>query len=476
MDIKKLLNNFGVAALAQGATMVINVLVTLFVPKMLGVEQYGYWQLFIFYIGYVGLSMFGLNDGVYLINGGKTADEIDRKAVASQFVVALAMNFICGLVLIVGALVFIEEADREFVIIMTGVYLVLNNAATFLGYVFQAMNETKLYSASCIIDKALFLVPLVILIALGVDSFEPFVVCYTLSRLVSLLYCLDKAKNIIQSELLPISDALKVSWESMRVGIKLTIANIASLFIIGVARFVADGAWGIEAFGQLSFALTLENFFITFVTQLSMVLFPALRQADSDELISVYSKTQKALSVILPGVYVLYYPIRILVLWWLPAYADAVDYLVYLLPVCVFECKMDLLGTTYFKVLRMEGKLLAVNIVSVAISIVGSLFAAYEFNSLTLLMFVIVLSISLRSLFSEVSVERRLGLDHSRLSLFTVLLTVVFVASFKSLPPIMAFVVQTVVYTCFLFVNRSVIMNGTALFGRLRSSKGGEPK
>jgi O-antigen/teichoic acid export membrane protein len=454
MNVRRLIGNFGVAALAQGASMVISTLVTLFVPKMLGVEQFGYWQLFIFYIGYVGFFMFGLNDGVYLINGGKTFETVDRKSLASQFLVALVMNFVCGAVIVATSCALGQERERELVIFMTGVYLVISNTAAFLGYVFQALDETKLYSISCILDKGLFLGPLIALIALRVKHFEPYVACYTLSRLASLCFCLYKAKGLMSPTLLAPHEALRVAWESMKVGIKLTIANIASLFIIGVARFVADGAWGIEAFGQLSFALTLENFFITFVTQLSMVLFPALRQADTSEQVSAYTKMQEILALVLPAVYVLYYPIQLLVMWWLPSYGDAVSYLVYLLPVCVFECKMNLLGTTYLKVLRMERELLIINLTAVAISIVGSLFSAYVCDSLVLLMGAVVLSITLRSIVSECVVERRMGLQHSKLSSYAVVSSVIFISSFNLFIPEAAFVTQVLVYTSFLYVNR----------------------
>lgn len=46
-----------VAFFAQGVSMCLSILQKLLVPKMLGVEQYGYWQLYIFYISYVGFSI-----------------------------------------------------------------------------------------------------------------------------------------------------------------------------------------------------------------------------------------------------------------------------------------------------------------------------------------------------------------------------------------------------------------------------------
>ena len=79
MNLKnKFWNNIIFAFLAQGISLFLSVLMSLIVPKFLTVRDFGYWQLFIFYFGYVGFFHFGLNDGVYLKYGGKSYDEMDK--------------------------------------------------------------------------------------------------------------------------------------------------------------------------------------------------------------------------------------------------------------------------------------------------------------------------------------------------------------------------------------------------------------
>ena len=63
---------------------------SLVVPKILGVEEFAYWQLFLLYISYVALFHLGLNDGVYLVNGGKTYDEMDRGSSRASFLQVLS--------------------------------------------------------------------------------------------------------------------------------------------------------------------------------------------------------------------------------------------------------------------------------------------------------------------------------------------------------------------------------------------------
>lgn len=51
MNYKKLVTNALVAFSAQGISLVVSFVMSLLVPKVLGVASYGYWQLFIFYAG-----------------------------------------------------------------------------------------------------------------------------------------------------------------------------------------------------------------------------------------------------------------------------------------------------------------------------------------------------------------------------------------------------------------------------------------
>ena len=71
LNFKLLLKNTIVAFSAQGISLFVSAIMSLVVPKILGLASYGYWQLFVFYASYSGFFHFGLNDGIYLIEGGE---------------------------------------------------------------------------------------------------------------------------------------------------------------------------------------------------------------------------------------------------------------------------------------------------------------------------------------------------------------------------------------------------------------------
>ena len=76
--LSTLKSNMLYAYVSQAVSTLIGMSFTLLIPKILGVEGYGYWQLIVFYATYLGIFYIGINDGLYLRNGGKELDEINK--------------------------------------------------------------------------------------------------------------------------------------------------------------------------------------------------------------------------------------------------------------------------------------------------------------------------------------------------------------------------------------------------------------
>lgn len=454
MNFRSLASNALTAFAAQGVSMVASLVMSLLVPKVLGVETYGYWQLFVFYAGYAGFFHLGLNDGVYLIEGGKTRDEVDKKSINSQFIVSFAFQLIIGFCIAVVSVLWTPEPQRAFVMLAFAAYMVVFNTSAYLGYVFQAMNETKLFSFMTMLDRGAFLVPLLVFVILRVDAFEPYVYAYLCARVCALVYCCWHARDILSSGMLSPALAVREAVGSIKVGCGLMLANVASMLILGVARALVDYEWGIEMFGKVSFALSIVNFFLAFVSQASMVLFPALRQGTNVERRSFYRGIRDMMEVAFPGIYLLYFPVAWLLTLWLPQYSEGMRYFAILLPMCAFDTKMSVCCTTYLKVLREERTLLRVNLVAVAGSTVLSLVGVYALGSLDAVLLGVVACIVGRSLWSERHLDRRMSVVSTWVPLQELMLTVAFTSLTLLAPTVVAIGVYTALYVVYLFANR----------------------
>lgn len=433
INSKKLASDIVIAIVSQGLATALNVVVMLVLPKLMGVEEFGYYQLFIFYISYVGFFHLGINDGVYLLKGGQLRDQIDKTEVNSQFwfscIYQLAFSAILFAVAILGPF----EEKREFVIASTAIILTVNNAGFFLGYLFQAMNETRLFSYSTALESAVFFIAVITLISLRVIDFQWYVLFYCIAKSIRFLYCMFHAKDFLKAGTLSLSRTIKVSLNSISAGIKLMTANLVGAAILGVIRFLIDLDWGIEVFSIVSFSLSIASFFLLFLSQVSMVLFPALRRLKHDELSSSFVVIRDSLSLLLPLLYIGYAPIAILLNLWMPNYSESIRLFILLFPLCIFDGKMDIVGTTYFKVVRGEGTLLKINLATLGASFVLALIGTYVFHSVEVMLVGVVLLLAARNILSEHIIAKELACALSKVDIGLFMLSAVFVFLFETL-------------------------------------------
>ncbi|WP_071131747.1 lipopolysaccharide biosynthesis protein [Enterococcus timonensis] len=398
---KSLFTNLIFAFGAQGISLLLSVILSLVAPKLLGVEDFGYWQLFIFYSSYIAFFHFGLNDGVYLLTGGKTWKTIDKSEIKSEFLFGCSFELLIAIFIFFVSQFLNLSPERQFIVNQTLINFLLFSAANFIGYVFQAVNQTKIFSMSMIINRIVFLVFFPIMLVFDRVHFEIFIYVYNFAQLIMLIYCLFKAKDIFASPLLSLKATFVKSIRTISVGSKLMLSNIASMLILGFSRFLVDREWGIEVFSKFSFALTLVNFFLLFINQVSMVLFPALSSIGDQQKKKYYYLISDGLNILLPAMLIFYFPIKSILGVWLPAYETGLIYFGILLPLCTSNGKMQLLNTTFFKVFRKEKELLILNVLSVVLSIVFTLLFVYVFDSMDLLLYSLVLVTWLRNYSSE---------------------------------------------------------------------------
>ena len=408
MNKKAIFNNLIVALIAQGISLILSFLISFILPKILSVEQFSYWQLFMFYISYVGFFHFGINDGVYLRYGGLKIKELNKEYVSGQFkillIIQLILLFIFSIYILHCQLIF----DRKCVLFFTGLYMIIFNLSNYLGYIFQCVNKTKWYSYSMIIDKVFFIICIVGLVATRFDNYIIYLALYLLGKILCLVYCIIKARKIIFVKIKKYDDVFFELKKTINVGIKLTISAISSMLILGIGRLFIDENWGIEIFGKISFALSLTTFALSFISQVSMVFFPALRTTDKKSQIRVYELLRMFCFFVMPLIYIVMIPMKMILTYWIPSYNDSLQYLSILLPICIFDAKMNMVFNTFFKVLRLEKILLFVNILTLTLSSILCFISTYVLKSYVMVMISMVIAVAFRSCLSEIILGKKL--------------------------------------------------------------------
>jgi len=445
--------NIFFALLAQSTSLFVSVLSTLLIPRLLGIESFSLWQLYIFYTTYVGFFHFGINDGLYLRLGGIEYSDIDFFLAGSQFKILSFLQILVSIIIVVFSFIFVTEYYRIFVIIMTSVFMIISNLWLFLSFILQAVNKTKLFSISVMIDRILFGIGIVSLILFGVENFQWLVFSSLLGRFAALMFNVYHCKEIVFAKFYDIEKSISEVIINLKVGSVLMLANIANMIILGIGKMIIDLHWGLISFGLVSFAIAIINFFLMFIGQISMVLFPALRKLNSDELKKKYIKIRIALGIALPLIFLFYFPMKILLNLWLPELSMSYFYLGILLPICFFDAKMKLLFTTYFKVLRKEKILFLINTSVAIFSLILSLVSAFIFNNLYLLIFCMVISVGIKCIIAEIYISKLMQNKNTKIFFQEMILISIFILATTMLPPIYAILLYSISYVVFLAIN-----------------------
>ena len=364
----KLKKNIAISIGAQLVSVIVSVLLNLIVPKFLPEIQYAYWQTYLLYAGYVGILHFGLLDGLMLRYSQYDYDELDKTTIRSQFKVLLFLLCFSSLItLIVGFS--LNDSVTSSVFCFIAIAIFSKNLYTYTSYSFQMTNRINEYALFVILQRVLYLIGIVSLLIFGVQWFVWFCVVDVLADFISCCFGSIYNRGLYLGKSLPVSSTLSELKENILAGIILLGANWSSMLIVGASKMFIQWHWTPIQFAKVSFAFSVSNLFLTFVTAISVVLFPALKRTSPEELPFFYSEIRNKIDPILFSIIALYFPGNWILKIWLPNYSDSLPYLGLLLPTIVFSSKVSLLTNNYLKALRKEKVLLYINLFSVLFAV-----------------------------------------------------------------------------------------------------------
>lgn len=375
---------------------------------MIGVEEYGYWQLYLFYASYVGFLHFGWNDGIYLRFGGNNYDSLNKKLFFSQFYTLLFSQLVFAIVIIALTTLLTSNNERNFIYLMVAICLVVTNSRWMLIYTLQATNRIKEYAKITVTGRVIYILIISISLITGFREYRLMILADIIGKSISLIYAALICKDIIFRNIGDFYISLKEIIANISVGSKLMFATIASMLIIGIVRFGIERAWDVSTFGKISLTLSASNMIMLFINAVGIVVFPILKRTDIRSLPQIYSLLRDALMLLILGILLLYYPLKEALTIWLPKYEDSLKYMALLFPIVIFEGKMALLINTYMKALRKESQLLKINIISLSLSLFTTITFTYIYKNLNLLVVSIVFLLAVRCILGEIVLRRTL--------------------------------------------------------------------
>lgn len=424
---KSVAKNITLSVLVQAVSLVVGFVMNLIVPKYIDEYQYSYWQTFLLYAQYVGILHFGLIDGIVLRYSQYDYEELDKKAVRSQYVAVMFIDALISIALFASAFLFFSGVNR-IIVILVSIVVIPSITHNYVSFTFQTTNRISKYAQYIMLDRCLYCGLVIACLLLGYKNAYWYCVAYISAHFISIfIFGFRYSSKLFFGKLLPLKELKTDLAKTIAAGVWLMIASYSANLVVGFGKMIVQWRWDELTFGKVSLAYSLTTFVLHFVTAISVVLFPSIKRLDPEKLPNLYKSIRNGISPFLLLALICYFPGSYILKLWLPKYAASIVYLGILLPIIVYTSKVSLLTNNYLKAYRKEKTLLVINLASVAFSFVLFLFIAYVIKNLYALLFAIVGVIMLRSIVSEIVVAKIINVKMSFDIILEVIITNFFI-------------------------------------------------
>lgn len=425
--------------------------IVLILPKLFSVEDYGYWQVYLLYTGYVGLTHFGFMDGMYLKLLGKGYDELDIKELKSHFITQIIIQTMISLLLCIYCFLTFKS-ERLIVFIMVAVSVPIINLRTYFQYILQATGKIKQYSILQILDR-ICLVLFILVLFLFNKTYLSLVIGDIATKIVLLIVSMYFCKDIVLSNSMYVFDKNDFI-DTINVGLKIMVANLCGSLLIGISKFFVDGNFSIEIFSQYSLALTFASMFVSIFASVGIVLMPYIKNKDFETNKNLYISMHVLTSVVILFVMIFYYPIYLLSVKWLPNYEMSFKLMSILLPILYLECQFNFVDSTYMKTYRLEKKLMFNYLFSTVFNFVMSFIVLMVFHDVVPISIILVVSFIIRNILCQINLSNELQITKVKFRYMffinTFLFPLLFCISNAIIKYYSGFVVFAIVYIMYL--------------------------
>lgn len=456
--LERLKKNFSYALISNIINMIVSILPTLVLPRLFGTDiaSYGYYQVYAFYINYVGMAHLGSIDGIYLKDGGKNYDSLDFGIYSSQFRILTLFEFIvCFGIGIYGALFLSEE--YVFISWMVGLNVILLCLRTYFLYIFQATNCIKEYAIITIIGRVFYALAFVVLLILQVKDYKYYVVFDVVAKAISLSYAFYSGRKIVTAKPVIFRTGFSEFVDNVKIGSHLMLASISGMLVTGIVRWGIQVHWDIETYGKISLSLSACNIISVLINAVALVLYPELKLKSEPELRDIYKNLQDTMMIPFLGVLLLYYPFKSLLLLWIPHYADSLEYLAVLFPISILTVKKSVLLQTYMKVLRMEKEILYTNLLGLIFAAISTLLSVFIFSNLGVALVSIVFNSLFVNCISEIAINKRLSVSNVGSLVSELLLIILFVICSWWISGVLGLAAYFIIYIIYLLIRHNSV-------------------
>jgi len=392
----------------QAILLLLGIGQSLIIPKCLTTEDFGWWQLFILGITYVGILNFGFLDGILIRWAGKELQEIKSEIPLAFRCLLFQLIFVVGLLWMIVN--FFDSPIREITFGIM-IYAVIFTLFAFFSLMAQMIKRFRLATVVNIGQGGLFLLFALILLVRGDIGYFTLILAaitaYSILLIILILYFRD---ILFCQEVFHIAP-LQYIKDNATVGIFVLLGNFITLIIMSIDRMAVGSFFSITQFAVYAFAMTMCGLATTFLQAVAQVFFPYLMGSGNETRTKAYHHLRPVLILFWAGVLAAYFPFSVWLRYYLPHYADSLPLMAILLCMIGFSSQIQILHVNFFKAYRKQRLYFVLAGISLVCAMGLYLLAAMLFGTLVSIAVTAVISSLLWYLLNEISLRHFVDMD-----------------------------------------------------------------
>jgi len=393
---KKNLKDIVKIILSNVLTLLSGIMVGFIIPKILGVEDYGYYKTFTLYCTYAGLFHFGFCDGIYLLYGDKNYEQLEKSRFRFYGKFMLAMELIISISIALTSLVFVTKESR-FIFLCLSLSITLLNIKNYFEIISQITRKFNILSINKILTSLLTIIVVLTLYLfykfndLNNISYRIFTIStLVILFLVDVIYCYIY-KEIVFGKSTNFSEERENIKKIFKCGIVLLIANLTSGFLFTVDRQFVNILFDNSTFAIYSFAYSMLNLVTVLTASISVVIYPILKRKSGDRIDNFYNSFKSAILILVFSAICSYFPLVYIITYFLPDYVESLSIFKVIFPgLAMYSC-VTIVMNNYYKISMRNWDYFFKNVIVLIVSILANFAAYYIWGT--------VISISIASIF-----------------------------------------------------------------------------
>ena len=370
-----------VATMGAGTalTAVFNTLLVFLVPRIVSVEDFGYWRLFMLYATYAGLLQLGFLDGLLLRWAGRPLTDFHSELRPS-------VTFLLGLLTIVifpiGVFAWWKfNVDVRFIAFAVLIYAVVYNLSALFLYGLQSARLFKPVAIATAAPTGLFVLLTFIWNARRVPDFRILVELYCIASAGALLYLWVRL-NPLRSSARSVS-AWSIGQSCVIVGWPIVLSNIGAGLVQSADRLVASWILPIHQFAQYSLASSAMFVPVMAIAAIYRVFFSHAAALQQEGRTRIYGHGSRFLLLAWSAMLPYFFVLELVVKHLLPKYSASLPVAGILLFGIFFLAEIQILHTSFAYIHGKQHEFLLLTIVAAVLTFGIGLAMAILVGSLT---------------------------------------------------------------------------------------------